>query len=441
MFIGNGVSFFGYQFTAVAVPVQVYALTRSNLWVGFVSFAGLLPLVIFSLWGGAVADALDRRKVLLVSSVLMWLTTLALLLQALLRLDRPWVILVLVALQSGAFAVSNPTRSAITPRLMPQHEVASAQTLSYTLGNVSTVAGPIVAGLIVARHDVAIAYAVDALAFTVALWAALRLPPLPPERAAQRSGGRLQDVREGLRFLSGAQVLLLTFAIDIAAMVLALPRALFPAIADDRFGQASLSWLYSSIAIGSVLAGLSSGWISRVRRQGVALIVAVFAWGLAVAAAGAVPWLWAVVLFLAVGGAADMISAVYRQTMLLTYAPDEMRGRLQGVFFAVVAGGPRLGDLRAGTMAQFTGTTVAWVAGGLAAAAVAALIGLCFPRLRRYRAPVGEPAVGEAVAGAVAVDGVSPEADRVATEADRVGPEADGVVPEVAREEARGGPG
>jgi MFS family permease len=231
-----------------------------------------------------------------------------------------------------------------------------------------------------------VAYAVDALAFTVALWAALRLPALPAERTDGKSGGRLRDVREGLRYLAGSKVILLTFAIDIVAMVLALPRALFPAVAAERFGPASLSWLYSAIAIGSVLAGLTSGWIGRVRRQGVALVLAVIGWGLAVAAAGAVPWLWAVVALLAVGGAADMISAVYRQTMLLTYAPDEMRGRLQGVFFAVVAGGPRLGDLRAGAMAQVTGTTVAWVSGGLVAAAVAALLGVAFPVLLRYTA-------------------------------------------------------
>jgi MFS family permease len=191
-------------------------------------------------------------------------------------------------------------------------------------------------------------------------------------------------MRQGLAYLARSQAILLTFAIDIAAMALALPRALFPAVADERFGVGSIGWLYSSIAIGSVLAGVSSGWVSRVRRQGMAVVVAVVAWGLAVAAAGAAPWLWAVVGLLAVAGAADMISAVYRQTMLLTYAPDEMRGRLQGVFFAVVAGGPRLGDLRAGAMAEATGTTVAWISGGLAAAAVAGLLAIVFPALRRY---------------------------------------------------------
>jgi MFS family permease len=386
LFIGNGVSLFGYQFTAVAVPVQVYQLTHSNLWVGMVSFGGLLPLIAFSLWGGAIADRFDRRRVLFASSLLMWSTTLALLVQALLRLNSPVLILALVAVQAAAFAVSNPTRTAITPRLMPEEEVAAAQTLSYTMGNVSSVAGPIAAGLVVAHFDIWLAYGVDALAFTVALWAALRLPALPPKRTGERSTSSLHDVREGLRYLLGARVILLTFAIDIAAMVLALPRALFPAVADERFGPGSLSWLYSSIAIGSVLAGVTSGWIGRVRRQGLALIAAVVLWGLAVAAAGAVPWLWAVVAFMALAGAADMVSAVYRQTMMLTYAPDELRGRLQGVFFAVVAGGPRLGDLRAGTMAQFTGTTVAWVSGGLAAAGVALLLGLMFPVLRRYPA-------------------------------------------------------
>jgi MFS family permease len=386
LFIGNAVSFFGYQFTAVAVPVQVYRLTGSNFWVGMVSFGGLLPLIVFSLWGGAIADRFDRRVVLFASSLLAWVTTLALLAQALLRLRSPMLILVLVAVQAAAFAVSNPTRTAITPRLMPEEEVAGAQTLGYTMGNVASVAGPIAAGLAVAGFDIWVAYAIDALAFTVALWAALRLPALPPSRTSEKSGSSLRDIREGLRYLAGSRLILLTFAIDIAAMVLAMPRALFPAVAAERFGQASLSWLYSSIAIGSVLAGITSGWIGRVRRQGIALVAAVVVWGLAVAAAGAAPWLWAVVALMALAGAADMVSAVYRQTMILTYAPDEMRGRLQGVFFAVVAGGPRLGDLRAGTMAQLTGTSIAWVSGGFAAAAVALALGLLFPVLLRYSA-------------------------------------------------------
>jgi MFS family permease len=317
----------------------------------------------------------------------MWTATLALLAQALFALRNPALLLALVAVQSTAFAVSTPTRGAIVPRLIPEAEVASANTLNFTMGNLSSVLGPLGAGLVLAAAgNVSAAYAIDAVLFTVALWAALRLPALPPTHAGAAASSRLRDMVDGLRYIGSQQVLLLSFAIDIAAMVLALPRALFPQVAQERFGPASIGWLYSAIALGSVLAGLTSGWIGRVRRQGVALVAAVVLWGLAVAAAGVAPTLWLVVALLAVGGAADLISAVYRQTILLTYAPDELRGRMQGAFTAVVAGGPRLGDLRAGAMAALTGPTVAWAAGGLAAAVVAALLAVAFPALLRYTA-------------------------------------------------------
>ena len=389
MFVGNAVSFFGYQFTAVAVPVQMYALTRSSTWVGLLGLAALLPLLVFALWGGAVADAVDRRRLLLASSLLMWSATLGLLVQALAGLHSPVLLLALVGVQAAAFAVSTSTRSAIVPRLVELAEVPAANTLGFTMSTAATVAGPLGAGLVLARtpgaHSVSAAYAVDAVLFTAALWAALRLPPLRPERVdAGRPG--LKDILAGLRFIGGRPVLWLSFAVDITAMVLALPRALFPQASVERFGgPGAVGWLYSSIALGSVLAGVTSGWIGRVRRQGLALVGAVVAWGLAVALAGLAHRLWLAVLLLAVGGAADLVSAVYRQTILQTYAPDELRGRMQGVFTAVVAGGPRLGDLRAGLLAGL-GLTVDWVSGGLAAAVVAVLLAVTFPALVRYTA-------------------------------------------------------
>jgi MFS family permease len=188
----------------------------------------------------------------------------------------------------------------------------------------------------------------------------------------------------GLRYLATTPVLLLSFVVDIIAMVLAQPRALFPAISAQRFHGGGIGWLYASIALGSVVAGLTSGWIARVRRQGLALIVAVVAWGLAVAAAGLAGQLWLCVLLLAVGGAADLVSAIYRQTILQTYAPDHLRGRLQGVFTAVVAGGPRLGDLRAGASAVPFGLSAAWVGGGVVCAVLAVLLAVAFPVLPRY---------------------------------------------------------
>lgn len=385
IFVGNSTSFFGTQFTAVAVPVQMYAMTGSTLWVGYLGIAGLVPLLVFALWGGALADALDRRKLLLASSAVMWAATLALLAQAVLPIAGGGLLLGLVAVQSGATAISMSTRSAVIPRIVPQAEVAAANTLNFTANTAASVAGPLVAGILI-PYDVAWAYGVDAVTFTVALWAALRLPALPPERGrAARARGGLADVLFGLRYLAVTPVLLLSFAADIVAMVLAQPRALFPAIADQRFGgPGAVGWLYASVALGAVVVGLTSGWISRIRRQGIALIAAVAVWGLAVAAAGTAHQLWLCVLLLGVGGAADLVSAVYRQTILLTYAPDELRGRMQGVFTAVVAGGPRLGDLRAGAMAVPVGVGTAWIAGGLAAAVVVVVLALCFPALARY---------------------------------------------------------
>jgi MFS family permease len=392
LFIGNAVSNFGFQFTAVAVPVQMYALTHSSLYVGLLGLFGLVPLVVFGVWGGAISDTVDRRRLLLASSLLTWGSTLGLLAQAVLGLHQPWLLFGLIAVQSTAFSVSAPTRNAIIPRLVPVAEVPSANTLNSTMFNAAMVVGPLVGGLLVRTGEdryVSWAYLVDALAFLVALWAAWRLPPLPPNVDVEQDDGPRRvagwrEVREGFAFIATSPVLWLSFAIDIAAMVLALPRSLFPQVAAQHFGPGSIGWLYAAIGIGSVVAGLTSGWIGRVRRQGVALVTAVIIWGLAVAAAGLAGSLWLAVLFMAVGGAADLVSAVYRQSIVQTYAPDGFQGRMQGVFIAVVAGGPRLGDLRAGFTAAVVGPTVAWVGGGIAAAVVAAVLAFAFPALLRY---------------------------------------------------------
>ena len=383
LWLGNSLGFVGFQLTAVAVPVQVFELTGSSFWVGMLGLVGLVPLILFGLWGGAVADAVDRRLLLLGSSLLLWACTGGLLAASLLGLASLPLLLGLVAVQAAGFAVASSTRGAIVPRVLPAELVPSANTLSFTASNVGMVLGPLLAGLILARWSFAAAYAADLAIFTGALYAALRLPALPPTGPTTAPG--LRSVVDGLAFIVTRPVLLLSFAVDIVAMVLAMPRALFPETAAELGGRGAAGWLYAAIAIGAVVAGLSSGWIGRVRRQGVALVVAVIAWGLAVAAAGLVATLWLMVLLLAVAGAADLVSAVYRQTILQTYAPDEMRGRMQGVFIVVVAGGPRLGDLRAGAMAAAYGVTVSWVGGALAAAALVSLA-LLVPSLRHYDA-------------------------------------------------------
>ncbi|MEV4344324.1 MFS transporter [Actinoplanes sp. NPDC049596] len=397
MWIGNGVSFFGFQFTSVAVPIEMYAITHSSAWVGLLGIAGLVPLLIFGLWGGAAADVVDRRKLLLASSTLAWLSTVGLLVQALLHLDSGYVLLALVALQSAGFAISSPARQAIIPRIVPGGLVPAANTLAYTTTTAGGVLGPLAAGVIftATTTDTGIiaAYLVDALLFTVSFWATWRLPAIPPvehDLAEEKPNAGLRGVLVGLKFLATQPVLLLSFAVDIIAMVFAMPRALFPEVAADRFGgDQAVGWLFSAIAIGSVVAGLFSGWIGRIKRQGVALIVAVIGWGIAIGFAGLAHSLWLILLLLAVAGAADLVSAVYRQSILQVYAPDRLRGRLQGVFTVVVAGGPRLGDLRAGTTADLTSTTASWAGGGFVAAGLSIVLALVFPALIRYKPPAG----------------------------------------------------
>lgn len=293
LWVGNGVSMYGMQFTAVAVPVEMYSLTRDSLWVGLLGLATLVPLVIFGIWGGAVADVMDRRKLLLVSTALTWLTTLGLLGQAVFEVGSPLLLLGLVAVQSAAFGISSPARQAIITRLVPTPLVPAALTLGFTTSQAAGVAGPLTAGLIFSAWTPAtglpLAYGVDAVLFTVSLWATYRLPSLSPlveagqpvdgaPPAPRRAG--LRTIADGFHYLATTPVLLLSFAIDIIAMVLAMPRSLFPEVADERFGGgAAIGLLYSAIAIGSVLGGLTSGWIGRIQRQGLALVVAVVGWG------------------------------------------------------------------------------------------------------------------------------------------------------------------
>ncbi|WP_294014277.1 MFS transporter [Streptomyces sp.] len=393
--VGQGAAFVGAMLTQTAVPVQVYALSHSSLAVGMVGFVGLVPLICFGLYGGAIADAVDRRKLYLWSSVGTLLVTIGLLAQAVGRANSVGLILALVFVQAALFAVSSSTRGAIVPRIVPKELVPAANTFTFTVSNVGQVLGPIIAGVLVGRHNgFAYSYGIDALLFLAALYSAFRLPDLAPVGRTSRPG--LRSIGEGLAFIAKRPVLLTSFAMDIVAMVLASPRSLYPAMAQTRY-HGLVGPLYAAIAIGAVLAGSASGWIGRVRRQGAALTGAIVLWGAAVALAGLVGSLWLVVALLALAGAADLVSSVFRQTILQTYAPDELRGRMQGVFIVVVNGGPRLGDVRAGGIAAVTTVSFSWVSGGLACIAVAVLLGFFSRSFWRYdtRQPVPVDASGE----------------------------------------------
>lgn len=359
----------------VTVAFQVYDLTGSSFAVGLVGLVSLVPLVGLGLYGGALVDHFDRRTVAVVTAVGLWLCTAALLAQAVLEVGSVGLLYGIVAAQSGLFAVNNPARSAILPRIVPAHLLPAANALGMASFNLGFTVGPLLGGVIIGAAGVGATYAIDLLTFTAALYALLRLPAIPPEGATGRAPG-LRSVVEGLSWLRRAPNIRMTFVVDLCAMVLAQPRALFPALAVTVYagGPDMLGLLQASPAIGSIVAFAFSGWISRIHRHGLAITVAVVAYGVSVALAGVAAIgfagiLWLLVVMLALSGSADMISAAYRSTMLQQAAPDALRGRLQGVFTVVVAGGPRLGDFVAGSLAHLGGEGLAMLLGGVACVA------------------------------------------------------------------------
>lgn len=373
LWLGSTVSQLGQQMTAVTIAIQVWALTHSTFAVGLVGLCSLGPLVTFGLYGGAVADAVDRRKLALIASAGLWVLSLLLTAQAAAGLGSVLLLYGIVALQSGCFAVNNPTRAAIIPRLIDPELLPAANALSMASFNLGFTVGPLLGGFAIGAGGYAFAYGIDVVTFTAALYSLYRLPAVPPLRndtvAAARPG--LQSVLEGLQFLRRAPNVRMTFILDMCAMVLAQPRALFPAVAGGFFGGGVrvIGLLQAAPAIGSLIAFAFSGWVSKVRRQGRAVALAVSAYGTAVLAFGFARALWVGVALLAASGAADMVSSAYRSTILQVAAPDELRGRMQGLFTVVVSGGPRTGDFVIGSAAALATPTLALAGGGAACVA------------------------------------------------------------------------
>lgn len=393
LWLSGIVTLIGAQLSVVAVPTQIYQLTGSSTYVGLTGLFGLVPLLVFGLWGGAIADALDRRVVLLVSGTGIGLSSLALWITAATAAGGVWVVLCLFALQSALLAVNQPARSAVIPRLLPAEQLPSANALNMTVAQFGAVAGPLLAGVLIPVVGLSTLYLIDAIALLATLWAVWRLPAVPPERDGGRARAGLREVVAGFRYAAMHKVLLVSFLIDLVAMGAGMPRAVFPEMAHTVFGDPpeggpALGLLFAAIPIGMVLAGFFSGWLHRVSRQGVAVTVAICVWGLAVAAFGLAGSLWLAVLFLAVGGAADLVSSVYRSSMLQSVATDEMRGRMQGVFLVVVAGGPRLADMWHGPAAATFGPGAAATAGGIAVVVLAIAVVVAFPAFWRFRADV-----------------------------------------------------
>lgn len=389
LWFGQMVSWIGQQMTAMAVSLQVYAITGSSFSVGVVGLCSLVPLVIFGLYGGAIADAVDRRKLGLASSCGATVLSGVLAGAALLDLRQVWLLYAIVALQSVCFALNSPARSSMIPRLLPAEQLPAANALASLAGGLGTMVGPMLGGVFVGLWGYQAAYLIDVVTFSASLYAMWRLPSMKPERDGSTSAGSRRgwaSVLDGLRFLAGRPNLRMTFFTDMAAMVLAQPRVLFPAIAVIWFaGDAkTVGLLIAAPAVGALLGGLFSGWLGRIHRQGLAVLVSVACWGAAVAVFGLTRNLWLGLFFLALAGCADTVSMVFRNTMLQAAAPDDMRGRLQGVFIVVVAGGPRLGDFLAGSAADLFSPGTAIVGEGLACIAVVVTLAAVQPRFARY---------------------------------------------------------
>jgi hypothetical protein len=388
LWLSTAVTAVGGQLTTVAVPKQVYDLTGSSGYVGLTGAVGLVSLIVFGLWGGAISDAFDRRLVVIVSNVGIAVTSALFWVQAFIGLDSVWVVFVLFGVQQAFVAVNYPARGAMIPRLVPPELVAPANALGFTMFMLGSVLGPLAAGALIPVFGLSTLYLIDTVALTIVVLLVLPLPAMPPGNGAAVGAG-VRDIVAGFRYLSTQKVLAASFLVDVIAMVAGMPRALFPEMAERTFGDPpgggfALGWLYAAIPIGSLLCGVMSGWLTRLSRQGVVVTLAVVAWGAAVAGFGLSTALWLAVIFLAIGGAADLVSAVHRSSILQVATTDELRGRMQGVFAVVVAGGPRVADLVHGWAATAMGTAAATVAGGLLVIVLTALAVACLPSFWRY---------------------------------------------------------
>lgn len=386
-FVGSALSAIGSQMTNFAVPLQVFTITHSSAAVGAVGLAIAVPAVTLGMVGGTVVDAVDRRKLVLgltggaagVSGLLAA--------QAFAGLDRLWPLYLLVAVQSLISTMNAPARRTFLPRLLTVRRVPAGAALTMFVMHASVIGGPALAGVITAAWGLKVCYLIDTISFAASLYGVGRLPPMPPEGDTVSRPG-LRSVGESLRFIRSRPVLIGALLSDMSATVLGMPYAVFPAVNADHFGGAAqtLGLLMAAPSIGGVLGMVLSGHVGHTSRQGRAMLICGGVWGAGIAGFGLAGQLWLAMLLLAVAGAGDATSVVFRTTMIQTATPDGQRGRVSAAEYVVGAGCPQLGNFRAGTVASLTTPAISAVAGGVATIVGAALIGIALPAFRRYQA-------------------------------------------------------
>jgi MFS family permease len=385
--LGGFLSGLGSQATLVALPYQVYVQTHSALLVGLLGSVEIVPLVAASLLGGAVADRVDRRTLLLLDQVGLVLTAAALALAAWLGHPPLVVVYALAALLAAFTALQNVATSAIVPGLVAPAQLRSALALNYGLSTLTMVVGPALGGILIAALGLPWAYAADALSCGAMVLAMVALTPQPPVQVSHHEPlGR--SIADGLRYVRGNQALLGSFAIDLVAMIFGMPRALFAVLSVSVYhaGATGTGALYSAVAAGATVSALTTGWLRHFSRLGRVAVCAVTAWGVAIALAGLAGSLWIAAVLFAIAGAADSVSAVCRTTINQSVTPEHMRGRMSSVYSLVVSGGPRLGDIESGVVAGATGPRLAVVSGGVLCLLGVGVVIAAFPALMRYDA-------------------------------------------------------
>jgi MFS family permease len=391
LFVGQAISEFGTQITFVAVPYQVYVETGSTAMVGLLALTEVAPLVVLPVVGGAIADAVERRRFLMIAQGATAALSAVLAANAFLPDPQVWILFAFSFLWASAYSLSSPAFRAWPPRLLTPDLFTSALALEVVYYQSAALTGPLLAGLLINAYGVEWAYVLDTASYLAVIAALARMHPSPP--TADRISIGWSAIREGLHFLRGKQVLQGTFSIDLIAMIFGIPVALYPAFVLDVLGRsaAALGLLYSAEALGSLLVALFSGRAKHVRRQGLVTIVACACWGLGIIGFGSSSTLWMAVLFLMFASASDMVSGLYRDAILKTVTPDEMRGRMEGVSLAVVGTGPSLGNAEAGLLASLTTVRFSIVSGGILCILGAGILAVLLPRYRRYDAAAPAP--------------------------------------------------
>jgi len=383
IFASGMITYLGSMVTYVAIPFQVAQLTGSFIAVGLIGLAELVPLIVFGLYGGALADVVDRRIMVIATEVTLGLLIAVLLINSLAATPQVWVLYFVAMLMAAVDGLQRPSLEAMIPRVVAHDQLAAASALTSLRWQVGSILGPAIGGLLLSVGGAAAAYGVDVVTFAMSILLLWRLRSIRVEGAGEERAS-LRHIGEGLRYAWSRKDLLGTYAIDLVAMVFAFPYAIFPFLAEDLGGAWTLGLLYAAPAVGALVVSLTSGWTAHVHRHGRAIVLAAMAWGAAIALVGAWDVLPLVLVFLAVAGGADMVSGIFRGTMWNQTIPDDVRGRLAGIELLSYSVGPLLGQLRASTAASLTSLRMSFVSGGVLCVIGVGLTAIALPSLWRY---------------------------------------------------------